>query len=372
MRILVLNGSPRANGCTSAMVESFARGAREAGHTVDVVPVARMRIGGCLACESCRADSSRRCVQDDDMQKVYPLLDAADMLVLASPVYYHSFSGQMQCAINRIYALDRPKRLSRAALILSSGSEDVYAGAIYEYRSSFLEYLGLEDLGVFTASEDASNLEAVLGRLHEFGSGLAETRGGEMPLPEFLSALDSGAPVVRGSPVSMKMHALSQDALRMTAELNGSYHTPAEIREIFARLTGRDVDEHFGLFPPFYTDCGKNIKLGRGVFINAGCKFQDQGGIEIGDGALIGHGVVLATLNHGFDADKRHDLYPRPIKIGANAWIGSNSTVLPGVNIGENAVVAAGSVVTRDVPANAVVAGVPAKVVKTLGSECES
>lgn len=109
MRILVLNGSPRANGCTSAMVESFARGAREAGHTVDVVPVARMRIGGCLACESCRADSSRRCVQEDDMQKVYPLLDAADMLVLASPVYYHSFSGQMQCAINRIYALDRPK-----------------------------------------------------------------------------------------------------------------------------------------------------------------------------------------------------------------------------------------------------------------------
>ena len=257
MRILVLNGSPRANGCTSAMVESFARGAREAGHTVDVVPVARMRIGGSLACESCRADSSRRCVQDDDMQKVYPLLDAADMLVLDSPV-------------------------------------------------------------------------------------------------------------------SMKMHALSQDALRITAELNGSYHTPAEIREIFARLTGRDVDEHFGLFPPFYTDCGKNIKLGRGVFINAGCKFQDQGGIEIGDGALIGHGVVLATLNHGFDADKRHDLYPRPIKIGANAWIGSNSTVLPGVNIGENAVVAAGSVVTRDVPANAVVAGVPAKVVKTLGSECES
>ena len=176
------------------MVESFARGAREAGHTVDVVPVARMRIGGCLTCESCRADSSRRCVQDDDMQKVYPLLDAADMLVLASPVYYHSFSGQMQCAINRIYALDRPKRLSRAALILSSGSEDVYAGAIYEYRSSFLEYLGLEDMGVFTASEDAGNLEAVLGRLHEFGSGLAETRGGEMPLPEFLSALDSRSP----------------------------------------------------------------------------------------------------------------------------------------------------------------------------------
>ena len=189
MRILVLNGSPRANGCTSAMVESFARGAREAGHTVDVVPVARMRIGGCLACESCRADSSRRCVQDDDMQKVYPLLDAADMLVLASPVYYHSFSGQMQCAINRIYALDRPKRLSRAALILSSGSEDVYAGAIYEYRSSFLEYLGLEDLGVFTASEDASNLEAVLGRLHAWPKRAAAKCRCRSSFPPWTAAL---------------------------------------------------------------------------------------------------------------------------------------------------------------------------------------
>ena len=103
-----------------------------------------------------------------------------------------------------------------------------------------------------------------------------------------------------------------------------------------------------------------------------GCKFQDQGGIFIGDGALIGHGVVLATLNHAMAPENRGTMIPAPIRIGRRVWIGASATVLPGVNIGENAVVAAGSVVTRDVPANAVVAGVPAKVVKTLASECES
>ena len=120
------------------------------------------------------------------------------------------------------------------------------------------------------------------------------------------------------------------------------------------------------LFLPFYTDCGKNIKLGRGVFINAGCKFQDQGGIEIGDGALIGHGCTLATLNHGLDPAERHDLFPAPIKIGRNVWLGAGVTVLAGVSIGDDAVVAAGAVVNRDVPACAIAAGVPARVLRRI------
>lgn len=91
---------------------------------------------------------------------------------------------------------------------------------------------------------------------------------------------------------------LFQEAIKIGMELNNSYHTPEEIREIMGRLTGRKIDDMFRLFPPFYTDFGKNIKIGRDVFINSGCHFQDQGGIEIGDGALIGHNVVLATINH--------------------------------------------------------------------------
>ena len=118
------------------------------------------------------------------------------------------------------------------------------------------------------------------------------------------------------------------------------------------------------MFPPFYTDCGKNITVGKNVFINSGCRFQDQGGISIGDGTLIGHNVVLATLNHGISPDERHDLFPAPIHIGKNVWIGANATVLPGVTIGDNTVIAAAAVVTKDVPANVVVAGVPAKVIR--------
>ena len=129
------------------------------------------------------------------------------------------------------------------------------------------------------------------------------------------------------------------------------------------------MDEGFGLFPPFHTDCGKNITLGKNVFINMGCKFQDQGGIFIGDGALIGHNVVLATLNHAMNPRDRGTMIPAPIHIGKNVWIGSNATVLPGVTIGDGAIVAAGAVVTKDVPKNTIVGGVPARVIRPLSEE---
>ena len=136
MKILVLSGSPRPRGNTAAMVDAFARGARESGHQVEIIDVCRKKIAGCMACEYCHQKGSgheRQCVQQDDMQAVYPLLDDAEMILLASPVYYHSFSGQLQCAINRIYALDKPRNLKKAALVLSSGSDKVYGGAVYEY-----------------------------------------------------------------------------------------------------------------------------------------------------------------------------------------------------------------------------------------------
>ena len=137
---------------------------------------------------------------------------------------------------------------------------------------------------------------------------------------------------------------------------------------IFSKIIGKRVDPSFRLFPPFYTDCGKNITIGKNVFFNAGCKFQDQGGITIGDDTLIGHNVVLATLNHSLSPEKRANTVPAPIRIGKKVWIGSNVTVLPGVTIGDGAVVAAGAVVTKDVPGNTVAAGVPARVIRSVDS----
>ncbi len=159
---------------------------------------------------------------------------------------------------------------------------------------------------------------------------------------------------------------LCQEAIRLEMELNNQYHTPEEIREIMGRLTGKEIDPTFRLFPPFYTDFGKNITLGRDVFINSGCHFQDQGGIEIGDGALIGHNVVLATINHELDPAMNRKNHYAPIRIGAHVWIGSNATVLPGVSIGEWSVIAAGAVVTKDVSPMTVVGGVPARIIKKI------
>lgn len=180
-------------------------------------------------------------------------------------------------------------------------------------------------------------------------------------LQDFLNYLNNGKTVVADSIEHRYMCELSQEALRITAEMNNAYHTPEELANLFSELIGKPVPERFAIFPPFYTDCGKNITVGKNVFINSGCHFQDQGGISIGDGTLIGHNVVLATLNHGISPDERHDLFPAPIHIGKNVWIGANATVLPGVTIGDNAVIAAGAVVTKDVPANVVVGGIPAK-----------
>lgn len=187
-----------------------------------------------------------------------------------------------------------------------------------------------------------------------------------MNLEQLLQHLDSGLPLHPGTGIFTCMTGHSQAALRITAKLNASYHTPEEIRELMSELTGRPVDESFRMFPPFYTDFGKNIRIGKNVFINACCCFQDQGGISIGDGAFIGHRVVLATLDHGFLPEKRGSNYPAPIRVGENVWIGSGATILQGVSIGDNAVVAAGAVVTKNVESGTIVGGVPAKCIKKV------
>jgi acetyltransferase-like isoleucine patch superfamily enzyme len=187
-----------------------------------------------------------------------------------------------------------------------------------------------------------------------------------MDIHDFLAHLNRGEVVEGGSELHQMMHEVSQEALKLTAELNGHYHTPQEVQELFSRLIGKQVDKTFAMFPPFYTDCGKNINVGKNVFINSGCRFQDQGGITIGDGVLIGHNVVLATLNHDIDPKKRGTMHPAHITIGNDVWIGANATVVPGVTIGDGAIIAAGAVVTKDVPPNVIVGGMPAKMLKKI------
>ncbi|WP_253375265.1 DapH/DapD/GlmU-related protein [Okibacterium sp. HSC-33S16] len=185
-----------------------------------------------------------------------------------------------------------------------------------------------------------------------------------MDLDDLLRSLNAGHTITGDSPLHEVMHRWSQEALRITAELNNGYREPAIVRRLLAQLTGAPVDESVTVFPPFYSDFGKNITLGKRIFINSGCKFQDQGGIVIGDDCLIGHNTVMATLNHDLSPDRRADMHPGRITVGRNVWIGSNAIILPGVTIGDNAVVGAAAVVTKDVPENAVVVGSPARVVR--------
>lgn len=189
-----------------------------------------------------------------------------------------------------------------------------------------------------------------------------------MNLEEFLEHVGARRPL-NTPEIHVFLNEMSNEARKITFELNNAYYTPEEVRQMLSRLFGKQVDETLRVFPPFYTDFGKNTTIGKNVFINACCHFQDQGGITLGDGCLIGHNVVFATLNHGFAPADRTSLYPAPIVLGKNVWVGSNSTLLQGIRIGDNAVIGAGSVVTKDVPANTIVGGVPARILRQIDTE---
>lgn len=171
MKILILNGSPRPKGNTAAMIAAFA-GSAEKNHEVKVIDVCSRNIAGCLACEHCHTNDFGVCIQKDDMQEIYRELESAEMLVIASPVYYFGYSGQLQCAIHRTYAIGKPRNLKQTMLILSSGSDDVYDGAVYEYRKTFQEYMNLRDIGIFTAYGAKNKSEELLARLAEVGAGI--------------------------------------------------------------------------------------------------------------------------------------------------------------------------------------------------------
>lgn len=187
----------------------------------------------------------------------------------------------------------------------------------------------------------------------------------DMTLEGFIERVKARMPLDTEE-IQLFMNEMSDEARKITIDINNSYHSQEELRALFSKLFGKPVDSTFRVFPPFYTDFGKNITIGRNVFINACCHFQDHGGVTLGDGCLIGHNVVFATLNHDLNPDRRAFMMPAPIVLGKNVWIGSNSTILQGVTIGDGAVVAAGAVVTKDVPANVVVGGVPAKYLRSV------
>jgi acetyltransferase-like isoleucine patch superfamily enzyme len=188
-----------------------------------------------------------------------------------------------------------------------------------------------------------------------------------MKLQDFLDHVNIGVPIEAGSQQQRFMHDAAQEALRITAEINTGYRSPEEVRVLLGKLTGKPIDDSVVVFPPIHSEFGKNLTLGKNVFINIGCRFQDTGGISIGDGTLIGHGSTLTTLNHDVDPDRRAAMVPAPIVIGRKVWLGAAVTVLPGVTIGDGAIIGAGAVVTKNVPANAIVAGVPAKLIRMTG-----
>lgn len=195
---------------------------------------------------------------------------------------------------------------------------------------------------------------------------VASRREVDMTTQEFNAQLQRDNHIAAGSPAHEFMHKAADEARKTTALINGAYRTDEELRALMSRLVGYRVDDGFRLFPPVYTDFGKNIKIGKGVFVNSGCCFQDQGGVTLGDGCLVGHNVVFATLDHDKCPSKRGDMTAVPIVVGKDVWIGAHATILKGVTIGDGAIVAAGAVVTRDVPPNTIAAGVPARVVKTI------
>lgn len=187
----------------------------------------------------------------------------------------------------------------------------------------------------------------------------------ETKVKDIFERLKDGETIPPNDPQAHKMREASYATKELLLQMNNS-SDPAEVRDLLSQITGSDIDQSVAIFTPLYINYGKHTKIGKNVFINFNCVFLDLGGITIEDNVLLAPNVSLLSEGHPISPEERHSLIPNPIHIKKNAWIGANATILQGVTIGENSVVAAGSVVSKDVPDNVVVGGTPAKIIKTI------
>jgi acetyltransferase-like isoleucine patch superfamily enzyme len=174
--------------------------------------------------------------------------------------------------------------------------------------------------------------------------------------------------IARRTPESAAMLANVKRATAITAILNRlTFGDADEVRALFSDLIGKQLDDSFLLIPPFYTTGGTDISIGRNVFINLNCTFYDLGGLDIANDVMIGTNVSIITSGHPVDPSRRRAFtIAKPIAIERNVWIAAGATIIGGVTVGENSVVAAGSVVTRNVPPNTLVGGNPARIIRSI------
>lgn len=186
-----------------------------------------------------------------------------------------------------------------------------------------------------------------------------------MSTTDIFERLRNGEIILPNDPEAYKMREASFATKNLLVQMNNATE-PEEMRGFLSQITGTEIDESVAVFTPLHINYGKNTKIGKNVFINFDCVFLDLGGITIEDNVLIAPKVSLLTEGHPLSPENRHALIPKPIHIKKNAWIGAGATILQGVTIGENSVVAAGAVVSKDVPDNTIVGGIPAKIIKTI------
>ncbi len=184
-------------------------------------------------------------------------------------------------------------------------------------------------------------------------------------MKDIFERLQSGEIVLLTDPEFSRVDEIVTRTLALSPALNSSTSVD-QIRSRLSEIIGSELDQSTTVFAPFYTNFGRSIKIGKHVFVNHACSFLDMGGITLEDHVLIGPKVNLITENHPLDPIDRRGMLCKPIVIKQNAWVGAGATILPGVTIGENSVVAAGAVVSKDVPANTVVAGIPAKIIRSI------
>jgi len=183
--------------------------------------------------------------------------------------------------------------------------------------------------------------------------------------PDIFERLKSGEPIPMDDPDYGQIREAVNETIKLSVQLNSAEHVD-EVRVILSKIIGAEIDESTTIFPPFHTNFGRHISLGKNIFINHACRFLDLGGITIEDGVMIGPRVKILSEDHPVAPSRRKTLLPGRVLVKQNAWIGAAATLMPGITIGENSVVAAGAVVTKDVPPNVVVAGVPARPIREL------